>query len=193
MKSDFVRCSPVGTRILLAFAATRRWPLIKADVESAFLRAVKAERRVYVRLCRESRDKCHHWLPLSAAYDLFHSNAKFQCRLTRRLQILANRTRRLSWAVWQDCKMANCVLWLTRFSMIYWYQNWANKLRNSWIGSTIVSCLVLLSSDLTFLRSLAYLLSGPKIFLSQLTLMINSTQLSGTRFFELVDAESCPG
>lgn len=78
MKSDCAMRSPVGIRIVLTTAATRRWPLIKADVKSAFLQTGKAERHVYVRSPRESRDKRHYWLLLAAAYGLVNANAKFQ-------------------------------------------------------------------------------------------------------------------
>lgn len=56
-KSDCAMCSPVGIRIVLAIAATRQWPLIKADVRPAFVGTGKDERHFYVRPPCESREK----------------------------------------------------------------------------------------------------------------------------------------
>ena len=54
----------------------RQWTVSKADVKSAFLQTGKAQRDVYVVLPRESHDRAHYWLLLTAAYGLVNANAK---------------------------------------------------------------------------------------------------------------------
>lgn len=71
-------CSPIGIRVILTTAAIRKWIITRADVKAAFLKTGTAERDVYVRPPRESRDRRHYWLLLAAAYGLVNANAKFQ-------------------------------------------------------------------------------------------------------------------
>lgn len=78
LKSECSMCSPLGIRVVLTLTAIRRWPIVKADVKSAFLQTGEAQRDVYVRPPRESRDRRHYWLLLAAAYGLVNANAKFQ-------------------------------------------------------------------------------------------------------------------
>ena len=64
--------------MVLTTAALLNWRVYKADVKSAFLQTGKAQRDVYVLPPKESADKRHSWLLLTAAYGLVNANAKWQ-------------------------------------------------------------------------------------------------------------------
>lgn len=71
-------CSPVGIRKVLAIAAIKKWKVTKSDVKAAFLKSGPAQRDVYVRPPRESKDKIHYWLFLVETNGLVNFNTKFQ-------------------------------------------------------------------------------------------------------------------
>lgn len=77
-KSECAMCSPTVIRFVLRNAKPRCWPLSKADYKAAFLHNGRADRDVYVLPRRESNNKQHFWLLLSAAYGLVNTNEKFQ-------------------------------------------------------------------------------------------------------------------
>lgn len=76
VKSDCAMSSPTSIRYILTIAALNRCVISRADVKFAFLETGQAQRDVFVRTPRESADKRHYWLLLSAAYVLVNANAK---------------------------------------------------------------------------------------------------------------------
>ena len=78
LKTDSSVCPPTGIRILLSLAVIFQWCLAKIDFKSAFLQTGDAQRDVYVIPPRESGDRQHYWLLLTAAYGLVNANAKWQ-------------------------------------------------------------------------------------------------------------------
>lgn len=69
---------PIGIRIVITVAVTRRWQVARLDVEMAFHQTGLASRNVYVRPPRESRRRGELWLLLVAGYGLFNAGAKWQ-------------------------------------------------------------------------------------------------------------------
>lgn len=65
-------CSPTGFLIVLT-AALNRSALTKSDIKSDLLHTGRANSEVYVRPKRESDDKRHYWLLVSAAYVLMNA------------------------------------------------------------------------------------------------------------------------
>ena len=87
LRTECCMCPPSGIRIMLAVASMSLWLITKADVKSAFLQTGQAQRDVYVVPPRESNDRSHYWLLLTAAYGLVN-NAKWQDQSDSLLQDL---------------------------------------------------------------------------------------------------------
>lgn len=78
LRSDCNMCPPIGIRIVSSTATIRKWRVVRADAETAFLQTGPAARDVYVIPPRESTHRNTLWLLLAAAYGLINSNAKWQ-------------------------------------------------------------------------------------------------------------------
>jgi len=81
LKTDSATCSPVGVRVLKSICVTMGWRVAKIDFKSAFLQSGAVERDVYVVPPRESKDRFHYWLLLTAAYGLVNASAKWQAKI----------------------------------------------------------------------------------------------------------------
>lgn len=78
LKTDSAACPPIGIRMILSLPAIFQWGLAKTYFKNGFLQTVKVLRDVYLIPPKESSDKNHLWLLLTAAYGLVHANAKWQ-------------------------------------------------------------------------------------------------------------------
>lgn len=67
-------CSPIEIRVVISVSTYKKWPIIRADMKTAYLQSGPANRLVYATAPKESREKNFMWFLLAAAYGLVNSN-----------------------------------------------------------------------------------------------------------------------